>query len=68
MDNTVKQEMCKVENYEYESDFQLLTLKEKRGILRNSRILLNLQKENDIFILYSSLLKKENEKFEQNGT
>ena len=57
-----------MENYEYESDFQLLTLKEKRGILRNSRILLNLQKENDIFLLYSSLLKKENEKFEQNGT
>jgi len=47
MNDTEKQEMCKVENYDYESDFQLLTSKEKRQILRTAKDLYDLQKKND---------------------
>ena len=47
MNGIEKQEMCKVENYDYENDFQLLTLKEKRRILKTAKVLLKLQKKND---------------------
>jgi hypothetical protein len=47
MNGTAKQERCKVETYHYVNDFQLLTLKEKRGILKNAKSLLKLQKDND---------------------
>jgi len=46
MNNMVKKAGCNVETYDYESDFQVLNLKEKRGILKNAKRLLNLQKEN----------------------
>lgn len=36
---------CNVETYDYESDFQFLTLKEKHEVLKNAKQLLKLQKE-----------------------
>jgi len=47
MNGTEKQEMSKVENYDYENDFQLLPLKKKRRILRIAKDLYDLQKKND---------------------
>ena len=47
MDNIAKQEGCKVETYNYVSDFQLLALKDKRGILKNAKTLLRIQQENE---------------------
>jgi hypothetical protein len=46
MDSTTKNEMCKVETYNCGDDFQLLTRKEKRNILRNAKFLLKLQRDN----------------------
>ena len=66
MNDTVKQKVCKVENYEYKSDFQLLTLMEKRRILKTAKILLNLQKKNDIS--YSPLPQGEYDVFALNDT
>jgi len=65
MNDTEKHKMCKAENYEYESDFQLLTLKEKRGILKNARVLLNIQKKNNIS--HSPLPQAETDAFLLNG-
>lgn len=45
MNDTGKKERCNVETYDYGSDFQFLTLKEKRVILKNAKHLLKLQKE-----------------------
>jgi hypothetical protein len=47
MNGMAKHEGCKVETSNYGNDFQLLTLKEKRGILKNAKSLLKLQKDND---------------------
>jgi len=41
-------EKHKVGNYNFTSDFQILTLKEKRVILKNAKTLLKLQKEEDV--------------------
>jgi hypothetical protein len=35
------------ESHNYGSDFLLLTLKEKRGVLKNAKTLLKLQKEDE---------------------
>jgi len=48
MKNTVKQKGSKVETYDFGSDFQILTSKEKREILKNAKNLLKLQMENNI--------------------
>ena len=48
MNNTAKQAKYKVETCNYGSDFQLLTQKEKRGILKNAKTLLKLQRENSV--------------------
>ena len=47
MENTVKQKDSKVETYDFGSDFQILTQKEKREILKNAKNLLKLQMENN---------------------
>ena len=62
MNDTVKYEERKVESYNYGSDFQLLALKEKRGILKNAKTLLKLQRENDVLFARTFLVhKKRNE-------
>jgi len=50
VDNMIKHEGRKVENYNFESDFQILTIKEKRVILKNAKSLLKLQKEGGVLI------------------
>jgi hypothetical protein len=50
MNDTAKHEKCKVEIYNYRNDFQILTSKEKRGVLRNAKTFLKLQKENEILL------------------
>ena len=53
MNNTEIKEGCKVETYDYKSDFLFLTLKEKRGVLKNAKHLLKLQKDAEIVgVLY----------------
>ena len=61
MNNTEKQEKWKVENYKFESDFQLLTLNEKRRILKDAKVLLSIQKQNDIS--YSLLPQEKTDAF-----
>jgi hypothetical protein len=46
MEDIVKQEEVKGEPYDYSKDLKILTLKEKRGILKNAKTLLNLQRSN----------------------
>jgi hypothetical protein len=46
MNDTAKQEEVKGEPCDYGKDFKILTRKEKRGILKNAKTLLKLQKEN----------------------
>jgi hypothetical protein len=48
MNGTANHEGCMVETYNYGIDFQLLTLKEKRGILKSAKSLLKLQRDNDV--------------------
>ena len=48
MNDTAKQKGYKVETYDYGNDFQLLSRKEKRGVLKNAKSLLRLQRENDV--------------------
>ena len=55
MNDKAKQEECKGECFNYESDFQLLTLKEKRGILKNAKNLLLLQRENELLLTKDTL-------------
>ena len=50
MDDTARQEGRKAETYDYLSDFQILPLKEKRGILKNAKHLLKLQKEDAVIL------------------
>jgi len=50
MNNMVTPEKCKVENYNFAGDFQILTLKEKRVILKNAKTLLKLQKEEGVLL------------------
>jgi hypothetical protein len=62
MDDTAKQEGGKVETYDYENDFQILTPKEKREVLKNAKHLLNLQKEDNAVLADASVPQKECEK------
>ena len=41
-----RQAGVKGESYDYSKDFKILTPKEKRGILKNAKALLRLQREN----------------------
>jgi hypothetical protein len=59
MYGTAKQEICKVEPYNYSNDFQLLTRKEKRNILRNAKFLLKLQRDNEGLIAVTTVPQKE---------
>jgi hypothetical protein len=51
MNDAGKKEGRNVEIYNYGSDFQILTPKEKRRILKNAKQLLNLQKENTDMVI-----------------
>jgi hypothetical protein len=42
-------EGLKVDNFDFWSDFQILTMKEKRWILKNAKSFLDLQKKGGIF-------------------
>ena len=48
MYNTARQEECNADTYNYEHDFQILTIKERRGIVKNAQAFLKLQKENGL--------------------
>jgi hypothetical protein len=61
MNGTANHEGRKVETYHYVNDFKLLTLKEKRGILKNAKSLLKLQRDNEV--LCAAVPPKENRKF-----
>jgi len=61
MNNRTPHDCSKVENYNFMSDFQILTLKEKRGILKNAKTLLKLQNEDSVLVFGSTPLpNKEN--------
>jgi len=62
MNSTAIKDSCNVETYNYRSDFQFLSLKEKYRILKNAKYLLKLQKENNILLTDTSISQKENEK------
>ena len=59
MKNTVKQKGSKVETYDFGSDFQILTSKEKRDVLKNAKNLLKLQMENNAHNSHSKIKEKE---------
>jgi hypothetical protein len=59
MDDTANHEGCMVETYNYGSDFQLLTLKEKRGILKSAKSLLKLQRDNDVLFAVAGGAQRE---------
>jgi hypothetical protein len=59
MDGTTKCEGYKVETYNYGDDFQLLTRKEKRDILKNAKFLLRLQRDNGGLIAVNAEPQKE---------
>jgi hypothetical protein len=48
MNYTAQQKGYKVETYNYGNDFQFLSREEKRGLLKNAKKLLRLQRENDV--------------------
>jgi len=57
--STVKQKDSKVETYDFGSDFQILTPKEKRVVLKNAKLLLKLQMENNILPVGANVRQKE---------
>jgi hypothetical protein len=59
MNGTAEHIDCKVETYNYRDDFQLLTRKEKRTVLRNAKYLLKLQRDNDSLIAVKAVPKRE---------
>ena len=62
MNNKANRESRKAENYNFGSDFQILTLKEKRGILKNARTLLKLQRDDAVLLSEGAFVPpKENE-------
>jgi len=50
MSSKTNRENRKVENYNFGSDFQILTLKEKREILKNAKTLLKLQRGDAVLL------------------
>jgi hypothetical protein len=46
MNVKAEKEGIKGESYDFSNDFQLLPCKEKRGLVKTAKTLLNLQKEN----------------------
>ena len=60
MNSAEKQKGCKVEIYDYRSDFLFLTRKERRGVLKNAKQLLKLQKENNAIFVDAPIPQKEN--------
>jgi hypothetical protein len=58
MNDKPKHKRFKVETYNFGSDFQILTSKEKRGILRNAKNFLKLQKDNEILLARTHLSSK----------
>jgi 23S rRNA U2552 (ribose-2'-O)-methylase RlmE/FtsJ len=63
MNDSAKDGSCKVEAYNYRDDFQLLTLKEKREILKNAKFLLKLQRDNGIWVTVAAGQQNENGAF-----
>jgi hypothetical protein len=45
MKDKAEQEGVKGESYDYGNDFKVLSLKEKRGLVKNAKTLLKLQKD-----------------------
>jgi hypothetical protein len=58
MNGTANHEERMVETYNYGSDFQLLTLKEKRGILKSAKSLLKLQRDNAVLFAVAGGVRK----------
>jgi len=56
MNDRTTHESSKVENCNFMSDFQILTLKEKRGILKSAKNLLKLQNEDGVLVFGSTPL------------
>lgn len=48
MNDTTWHKSLKVEIFDFENDFKILTLKEKHVVLKNAKSLLRLQKENEV--------------------
>jgi hypothetical protein len=46
MNNKAGKEGVKEESYDYDNDFKVLPRKEKRGLVKNAKTLLKLQREN----------------------
>ena len=59
MNHTANQEEQKAEIFNYLDDFSILSLNEKRGIIKNAKTLLRLQKDNNILPAGPDLRKKE---------
>ena len=55
MNEAAKLAENKVETYDYISDFLLLSLRERRAILKNAKNLLKLQRENNILLVGAPL-------------
>ena len=61
MDDIIKKEGRYVGTYNYKSDFMILTKKEKRGILKNAKRFLKLQREAAVTLTGAGLFKEEAE-------
>jgi len=62
MNNMINHENRKVENFNFKDDFQILSLKEKRVIIKNAKTLLKLQNdEASLFSGGTSSPQKDNE-------
>jgi hypothetical protein len=59
MNDTAKRKGRNVETYDYRNDFQILTSKEKRLILKNAKHLLKLQKGNAEMVVTALHSKKQ---------
>ena len=62
MKDKARQAGVKGEPYDYSKDFRILTLREKRGILKNAKDLLKLQKENALLADAPCLVSERQEK------
>jgi hypothetical protein len=62
MNNMINHERRKAYNFNFKNDFQILSLKEKRVVIKNAKSLLKLQKEEgSLFYEGTPLPLKDNE-------
>jgi len=64
MNEATKLAEYKLETYDYMSDFLLLTLRERRAILKTAKNLLKLQRKNNILSVDVPSSQNKNESFE----